>query len=341
MDDHRAGDLDELLLQLAASEPEPEPADVPLDEGEEADEPDDELDLEPDEPAVLDTDALFYRDLRKGDLLTKQDEQRLSAEIALLDTPGASAAELERGRRALDRMVQSNLRLVVSIAKNYQGYGLDLPDLIQEGALGLMTAAKRFDGSRGFKFSTYATWWIRQGCQRAVQNQGRTIRIPVHLQAQVSSVRWLAQEAAAAGKSVSLGEIAAELGCTVEELETLERAAAPQVSLHLPIGDNGDGQLHELLRDPEALDPAEEAEHRVVHSVVEVAMRDLSTQERLVLVQRFGLDDAEPRTLQATARILGTSRERVRKLERDALRKLEAAGVLDALYAIPGKTRAS
>ena len=336
-DEDRRPRLDELLLSLAADQSDVD-EDLASDHADE-DEPDGEepeLDLTPGAESELPSgDDLFFRRMGRTALLTKIDEQRLAKEIELLDKPRATAAERERGERALHEMVEANLRLVVSIARRYQSPSMSLSDLVQEGSIGLMTAARRFDWRKGFKFSTYATWWIQQSCQRAVGNQGRTIRIPIHLIGTLGAAQRLRREAAASGKPLSLEQLAAELDTTAEDLLLLESRATPTVSLSTPLGE-GEDELGDLFAD-DSVSVERDVERRSLVRVVNEAMENLTVPERLVLMHRFGLDDHPARSLEGTGKMLEMTRIAVRRLERSALKKLEAAGVLADLFRAAGR----
>ena len=276
-----------------------------------------ELDLRPEVVGVADSLTLFMNEIGKHDLLTAAEEVEL-------------AKRIERGDRiAKERMINSNLRLVVSIAKRYQGRGLTLGDLIQEGVIGLNRAAEKFDWRKGFKFSTYATWWIRQACQRAISNQSRTIRVPAHVhERRAKLVRLGRQFEAEHGREATVEELAAMSGYADLHVEEALSAVEASVSLNQAVGDDGDGELGDLFADPYAVDPAEEAGDALRHSSVRAALQTLSDNERRVLELRFGFA-GEQQTLDAIARELGLSRERIRQLEQSGLGKL--AGELDGV----------
>jgi RNA polymerase primary sigma factor len=238
------------------------------------------------------------------------------------------AKAVERGDRAAkERMINSNLRLVISIAKRYQGHGLPLLDLVQEGVIGLNRAVEKFDWRRGFKFSTYATWWIRQSCQRAISNQSTTIRVPTHVhERRVRLARARQRLEAAQAAPPTAEELAEATGLELRHVEEALGAVDASVSLNQPVGATDDGELGELFSDPAALDPAKEAGESLERHTVRSAVEKLPPRERRVLELRFGLD-AEPQSLEAIGRELGVSRERVRQLEEEALAKLR--GELD------------
>jgi RNA polymerase primary sigma factor len=263
--------------------------------------------------------TLFMNEIGRHKLLTAAEEVEL-------------AKRVERGdRQAKERMINSNLRLVVSIAKRYQGHGLPLGDLIQEGIIGLNRAVEKFDWRRGFKFSTYATWWIRQACQRAVSNQSRTIRVPAHVhERRVKLARVGRRFEAEHGREATSEELAEASGLELLHVEEALGAVEASVSLNQTVGEDGDGELGDLFADPWASDPFEETGDTLRGQAVRTALSALPELERRVLELRFGFD-GEQRTLEAVERELGVSRERVRTLEREAFARLgaELEGLVD------------
>ncbi len=255
--------------------------------------------------------SLFMNEAGRHKLLTAAEE------VAL-------AKRIERGDAAAkERMINSNLRLVISIAKRYQGHGVPLGDLIQEGAIGLNRAVEKFDWRRGFKFSTYATWWIRQACQRAVSNQSTTIRVPTHVHERRVKLNRARQKLEAAGNvSPTAAELAEATGLELKHVEEALGAVEASTSLNVSIGTEGDGELGDLFPDKDALDPVEEAAAAVQRQAVRTALRGLPDRERRVIELRYGLD-GEPQSLEAIGRELGITRERVRQLELESLGKLE------------------
>jgi RNA polymerase primary sigma factor len=244
----------------------------------------------------------------------------------------ALAKRVERGDRAAkERMINSNLRLVVSIAKRYQGRGMQLGDLIQEGVIGLNRAVEKFDWRRGYKFSTYATWWIRQACQRAVSNQSATIRIPTHVhERRVKLARARSRIQAATGEDPTVEELAKATGLDLVYVEEALGAVEASVSLNQAIGSDGDGEFGDLFADANAVDPSEEAGDALRRKFVRDALKQLPERERPVLELRFGFE-GQSTSLEQIGRELSMSRERVRQVERDALAKLqhELAGVVE------------
>jgi RNA polymerase primary sigma factor len=270
--------------------------------------------------AARDSLQLFLNEVGRHSLLTAADE------VAL-------AKRVERGDlRAKERMINANLRLVVSIARRYQGHGVPLLDLIQEGCIGLNRAVEKFDWRKGYKFSTYATWWIRQAVQRAVANQSTTIRVPVHVrerQQKLSRARQRIQ--LEQGRDPSVDELASVTGLNTEHVEEALAVVNASVSLNQSVGDDADGELGDLFADQSAADPVEEAGEALRRKQVRDIVGSLPDRQRQVVELRFGLADGESWTLEAIGKALGLTRERVRQLERDAMRTLadELGAVID------------
>jgi RNA polymerase primary sigma factor len=266
------------------------------------------------EPAVATTatDALtlFMNRAGRYPLLTAADE------VAL-------AKRIERGDLAAkERMINSNLRLVISIAKRYQRQDLPLLDLIQEGVIGLNRAVEKFDWRRGFKFSTYATWWIRQACQRAISNQSETIRVPTHVHERRLKLARVGRELQAKlGREPTRDELAEACGYSLVHVEEALEAASAPVSLNMSVGSEGDGEYGDLFEDPAAADPGQTAVDSVQRQEIRRAVAALPELERRVLELRFGFD-GEPTSLEAIGKELGVSRERVRQLEAAAMARL-------------------
>jgi RNA polymerase primary sigma factor len=272
----------------------------------------------------LDSLRLYLRSIGRVDLLTAEEEVSL-------------AKRIERGDMAAkQQMVEANLRLVVSIAKGYLGRGLTFLDLIQEGSLGLIRAVEKFDYRRGYKFSTYATWWIRQAVTRAIADKARTIRIPVHMVEKLNKVvhveRQLVQEL---GREPSPEEIAAELETTAREVKDILRMAQLPISLEKPIGEEEESELGDFVEDETAESPFELASENLRRENVRKALEALPQREREVIEMRFGLKGHEARTLEEVGRAFGVTRERIRQIENNTLKKLqglpEAQGLKDAL----------
>jgi RNA polymerase primary sigma factor len=269
-----------------------------------------ELDLTV-EPS-LDSLRLYLRSIGRVDLLTASQEVEL-------------AKRIERGDMLAKRqMVEANLRLVVSIAKGYLGRGLSFLDLIQEGSLGLIRAVEKFDYRRGYKFSTYATWWIRQAVTRAIADKARTIRIPVHMVEKLNRVahveRQLVQRL---GREPEAAEIAEELRWPVADVRDILRVAQLPVSLEKPVGDEDESELGDFVADDAVLEPFEEASEHLQKEGVRRALDALPERERQVIELRYGLGGAEPLTLEEVGRTFGVTRERIRQIENNTLKKLK------------------
>jgi len=299
----------------------------------------------PHTPTSTDPVRLYLQDIGRVDLLTQEQELTLARLVQrreqLLregnpdkDEPGKGELgkdeqadkerrlTLHRGKRAKERMIQANLRLVVSVAKKYQRRGMDLLDLVQEGTLGLERAVERFDPTRGFRFSTYAYWWIRQGITRALASQSRTIRLPVHITEKLNRIKRAQRELSARlGRLPCVAEIAQELNLSEALIrETLLQLPKP-VSLEARVGKEHDMQLGDLLEDGHGT-PEQELTREQLHNDLEALLEDLSSREAEVIRQRFGLVDDTPRSLTEIGTAMQLSRERVRQIESRALLKL-------------------
>ncbi|WP_374204026.1 RNA polymerase sigma factor [Streptomyces sp. HPF1205] len=289
----------------------------------------------------------YLREIGRIPLLTAVEEVELArrveaglfAEEKLAAFPHLDsrlASDLDRlvvaGRMAKRRLIEANLRLVVSVAKRYVGRGLTMLDLVQEGNLGLIRAVEKFDYTRGYKFSTYATWWIRQAMSRALADQARTIRVPVHVVELINRVvrvqRRLLQER---GYEPSTEEVAVQLELPVERVREVLRLAQEPISLHTPVGEEEDVALGDLIEDGDAASPVESAAFLLLREHLDAVLSTLGERERKVVQLRYGLDDGRPRTLEEIGRIFGVTRERIRQIESKTLGKLRDHTFADQL----------
>ena len=286
------------------------------------------------------TVQLYLKEIGRVELLTADDERRLAqaiedgtaAALRLAELPDDSPDVLERrrlnrvvraGQDAKSQLIQANLRLVVSIAKRYSGRGMQLLDLIQEGNLGLMRAVDKFDHTKGFKFSTYATWWIRQAITRSIADQARTIRIPVHMVEHMNRVlrtqRQMHQELE---REPTIDEVAARCSMPVDRVRDILRISMDPLSLDSPVGEEDNSSLADFIEDLTVDAPADIATKRMLAEAVERALDDLTDREREIVRMRFGLDDGKPATLEDVGKAFGVTRERVRQIEAKTLAKL-------------------
>ncbi len=290
-------------------------------------------------PGTAESIILYLNEIGDEPLLTFDQEQELARLMhdgrearrhLATDEHPVPPAERRRveervsaGDRARAQLINSNLRLVVSIARRYQGHGLSLLDLIQEGSLGLMRAVDKFDPSRGLKFSTYATYWIRQSVGRAIADQGRTVRLPVHLGERLSRLARVRQQLTQSlDREPTPEEVATELGLTTDQVTRAEQAALVPASLDEAHTDDGTGSLAEIIADPLQLSPLEEVSHALLRDDLSEAMSHLTPRERNILQLRYGLVGETALTLEQIGQRLNLTRERVRQLESEALRKL-------------------
>ncbi|MEU1508544.1 sigma-70 family RNA polymerase sigma factor [Kitasatospora sp. NPDC005748] len=327
-----------------AADPDPDPVPAAGRAAEPGSEAEPDLDAEPDPgPAgatgpAADLFRQYLREIGRIRLLNAAEEVELARRIEAglfaeerlnrePPPPDPLAGELDTlvvtGRIAKRRLIEANLRLVVSVAKRYIGRGLTMLDLVQEGNLGLIRAVEKFDYARGYKFSTYATWWIRQAMSRALADQARTIRVPVHVVELINRVirvqRALLQES---GTEPGPAEIAVALELTEARVRELLRLAQEPISLHTPVGEEDDVALGDLIEDADAASPAESATFLLLRQHLEAVLATLGERERQVVQLRYGLDDGRPRTLEEIGVLFGVTRERIRQIESKTLVKL-------------------
>lgn len=272
------------------------------------------LDASDAQAAATDSMKLYLKEISRYPLLRPEEELALGKCI------------LEKGEgweEARERLISSNLRLVVSVAKHSLGKGLSLQDLIQEGNIGLMRAADKYDCRKGFRFSTYATWWIRQGISRAVADHGRLIRIPVHMGELIGKITKLQREAASRdGALLSDQELAERLSVDVSKIRSARNCVSDTVSLETAVGDDDETDLGYFIADDKAPDPEKETMERMRREALEAALSQLKEREQKVIRLRFGLDDGRPWTLEEVGSVMGVTRERIRQIEKNALRSL-------------------
>ncbi len=281
------------------------------------------------ESSLDDPVRMYLREIGRVPLLSAEEEVRLArrmerGRIELLKPVGDRDYRfVEDGEEAQRRLTEANLRLVVSVAKKYIGRGMSLLDLIQEGNIGLIRAVEKFDYTKGYKFSTYATWWIRQAITRAIADQARTIRIPVHMVETINRLirisRRLLQDL---GREPTSEEIAEQMEISPEKVREIIKVSQEPVSLETPIGEEDDSHLGDFIEDHTALAPADAASHQLLKEQVEDVLESLTERERKVLQLRFGLDDGRSRTLEEVGKEFHVTRERIRQIEAKALRKL-------------------
>jgi RNA polymerase primary sigma factor len=290
-----------------------------------------------------DSVQMYLREIGQVSLLSAADETALAQDIAhgaaarermasqpprTLGERIALEREVARGDEARHRLIQANLRLVVSIAKKYIGSPLSFMDLVQEGNIGLMRAVEKFDYSRGHRFSTYATWWIRQAITRAIAEQSRIIRLPVHLSESIGQLRRVTRQLEQAlEREPTPDEVAKALGVSVRKVRRLLQAAAQPISLEQPLGSDGEGQVGELLADEDSDEPVEIAAQRMLQEELTGALMALPERERKILQLRYGLEDGRRHTLEEVGVAFGITRERTRQIEAEALRHLRSPGV--------------
>jgi RNA polymerase primary sigma factor len=319
--------LDEFFEEISASgidlgeDQKEEKAEADAEERTAADAISDSLSL--DDPV-----RMYLKEIGRVPLLSMEQEKSLAmrieaGELESAKNGAAVRAIMDSGEEAKRQLTEANLRLVVSIAKKYVGRGMLFLDLIQEGNLGLIRAVEKFDYTKGYKFSTYATWWIRQAITRALADQARTIRIPVHMVETINRLikvsRQLLQEL---GREPTVEEIAEQMGLTPEKVREVMKISQEPISLETPIGEEEDSHLGDFIEDQEAVAPAEAASVMLLKEKMQDVLQNLTDRERKVLVLRFGLEDGHQRTLEEVGQEFGVTRERIRQIEAKALRKL-------------------
>ena len=312
--------------------------DVEDDDKDDAIEPDDDVDNDRDAASEknisidLSVDAsvniddpvrMYLKEIGRVPLLSADEEIVLAKQIEAGAEEDATYKEIQLSKKAKKKLVDANLRLVVSIAKRYVGRGMLFLDLIQEGNLGLIKAVDKFDYTKGYKFSTYATWWIRQAITRAIADQARTIRIPVHMVETINKLirisRQLLQDK---GREPTPEEIAEGMGITAERVREIQKIAQEPVSLETPIGEEEDSHLGDFIEDQDAVAPDDAASYILLQEQIEDVFTCLTDREQQVLILRFGLKDGKPRTLEEVGQHFNVTRERIRQIEAKALRKL-------------------
>ena len=321
--------------------------DVEDDDKDDAIEPDDDVDEDRDAASEknisidLSVDAsvniddpvrMYLKEIGRVPLLSADEEIVLAKQIEAGAEEDATYKEIQLSKKAKKKLVDANLRLVVSIAKRYVGRGMLFLDLIQEGNLGLIKAVDKFDYTKGYKFSTYATWWIRQAITRAIADQARTIRIPVHMVETINKLirisRQLLQDK---GREPTPEEIAEGMGITAERVREIQKIAQEPVSLETPIGEEEDSHLGDFIEDQDAVAPDDAASYILLQEQIEDVFTCLTEREQQVLILRFGLKDGKPRTLEEVGQHFNVTRERIRQIEGKALTKLRNRGKRDKI----------
>jgi RNA polymerase primary sigma factor len=305
--------------------------------------------LEDDQELSLDSIQAYLNEIGQVPLLSAAEEIELAERMARgvaaerrlasgqplsPQLRAALEADVANGQAARHHLTQANLRLVVSIAKKYVGRGLSLMDLVQEGNLGLMRAVEKFDPTRGNRFSTYATWWIRQAVTRAIAEQARTIRLPVHMSESMGQVKRTAERLAQAlGRQPTTEELATALGQPTEKLTRVLEAMRLPISLETPVGEDRENTLGEFVEDTMQESPLEAASHELLRQDLRAALEELDERARRIVILRYGLEDGQHRTLEAVGKMMGMTRERARQIEAEALRQLRSSERGRHLYA--------
>ncbi|MGQ9828910.1 MAG: sigma-70 family RNA polymerase sigma factor [Roseiflexus sp.] len=324
------------LLERTAADPFEQTIDA-FHHEQDDEEPERDFDADFESMGIDDPVRVYLREIGRVNLLTAQEEIMLAQQVERGeqanerlqkgDYAPSERLQLHRwvheGQAARERLIQANLRLVVSIAKKYLGRGMSLLDLIQEGNIGLMRATEKFDYRKGYKFSTYATWWIRQAITRVIADQSRTIRLPVHVGETINRVmRTSNRIQQTTGRDPTPDEIALELGIPVEKVRRVLEAARQTISLETPIGIEGDTVLADFIEDGKGTTPMDSASHHILREQIDSALEKLPERERRIIQLRYGLYDGHYRTLEEVGREFGITRERIRQIEARVLRKL-------------------
>ena len=284
--------------------------------------PEDDLDqdgvdisLSTDGIAIDDPVKIYLKEIGRVPLLTSEEEIQLAEKM--------SSGNEKDAKKARKRLAEANLRLVVSIAKKYVGRGMSFLDLIQEGNLGLIRAVEKFDWKKGFKFSTYATWWIRQAITRAMADQARTIRVPVHMVEVINKLsRVQRQMLQDLGREPTPDELARELDMPVEKVQEVQKYGREPISLHTPLGEDGDSEFGDLIEDTDAIAPSDAVAFSLLQEQFKQVLETLSPREAGVIKMRYGLEDGQPKTLDDIGRVYGVTRERIRQIESKTMSKL-------------------
>ena len=287
-----------------------------------------EVEVSADSAGVTDPVRLYLRECGTTPLLTSEQEMSLAQTIEIGKMPGATAEQKEAAAVAKQEMANANLRLVVSIAKKYPGRGMPFLDLIQEGNMGLLKAVDKFDYTKGYKFSTYATWWIRQAITRSIADQARTIRVPVHMVETINKMnrvgrRFLQEH----GREATNEELAKEMETSVEKIREAKKAAQDPISLETPIGEKEDSHLGDFIEDQKTASPEDEATATMRREQIHKLLDTLTEREKGVIELRYGIDDGTQRTLEEVGKHFGVTRERIRQIEGKALKKLKKLAV--------------
>ena len=287
-----------------------------------------EIEVSADSAGVTDPVRLYLRECGTTPLLTSEQEMSLAQTIEIGKMPGATAEQKEAAAIAKQEMANANLRLVVSIAKKYPGRGMPFLDLIQEGNMGLLKAVDKFDYTKGYKFSTYATWWIRQAITRSIADQARTIRVPVHMVETINKMnrvgrRFLQEH----GREATNEELAKEMETSVEKIREAKKAAQDPISLETPIGEKEDSHLGDFIEDQKTASPEDEAAATMRREQIHKLLDTLTEREKGVIELRYGIDDGTQRTLEEVGKHFGVTRERIRQIEGKALKKLKKLAI--------------